>query len=53
MQRLTVLKITIVIADALSQIEVALSAIAITVEKGCAEDRDFAITLDGEVNILG
>jgi hypothetical protein len=52
MQRLTILKVAIVVADTLPQIKVALSAIAIAVKKSGAKDGDLAITFDGEVNVL-
>jgi hypothetical protein len=52
-QRLTILEVAIVVANALAQVEVALVSVTITIEEGSAENRDFAITFNGEVDVLG
>jgi hypothetical protein len=44
--------VTIVVADALAQVDITGLAVALGVEKGSAEDRDVTIALKGELNVL-
>jgi hypothetical protein len=49
---LTVYEVTIVVGDALAQVQVTVLAVALGIEKGGAEDRDVAVPLKGEVDVL-
>lgn len=50
--RLTVHKVTVIVADALSQVEVALLAVTFAIEQRSAKNGYRSITFDGETNIL-
>jgi hypothetical protein len=44
--------VTVVVADALAEVDVTGLAVALTVEKGSAENRDITVTLKGELDVL-
>lgn len=46
-------ELAIVVADALSQVEVAVLAVALDVHKGSTQNGDLAIALDREVDVVG
>ena len=48
----TVVEVTIVVADALAQVEITGLAVALGVVEAGAEDRDVAVTLKGELDVL-
>jgi hypothetical protein len=48
----TVLEVTIVVANALTEVDVTGLAVALAVEKGGAEDRNVTVTLKGELDVL-
>jgi hypothetical protein len=52
-ERHTVREVSVIVADALAQVDVTLVAVAIAIEEGGTEDGDRAFTLDGEVDVLG
>lgn len=49
---LTVVKVAVVVGDALGQVEVTLLVVALLVAERGTEDRDGAVALDGEVDVL-
>jgi len=52
-ERHTVLKCAVIVADALTKVEIMFLAIALAVDQGSAEDRDGTLALDGELDVLG
>lgn len=50
---LTILKVAVIIANALTKIDVAGLSVAFAIEEGSPENRDLTVALDAELNILG
>lgn len=47
------MKVAVVVNDALAQVDVASLSVAIGVEEGSTKDRDVAVSLECELDVLG